>query len=508
MEHRLVESERRLSSVLESVQAAIIIIDPEVHRIVELNPFAARMIGASKESIFGAECHKYICPAEKGQCPVTDLHQTIDNSERVLLTANGKRLDILKTVTTVKLGGRVHLLESFVDISERKRTEWALRRTNRALQALSAGNELLIHAQSEQQLLKDLCQLMVKTTGFRLAWIGYVEHDAAKSVRLVAHFGADDGYIEALQISWADTERGQGPTGRAVRSGRPEFTRDIRNDPKFAPWREQALQHGFASNIVLPLRKDSEVFGVFSIYAAEPNAFDKEEVKLLAELADDLAFGIVTLRTRIERDSLQQHQLLDAERLKSTLIDTIGAVAMTVEKRDPYTAGHQQRVVELCVAIGQELDWTEDQLEGLRLGASIHDIGKIYVPSEILSRPGKLTVFEFEIIKTHPQVGYDIIKDVKFPWPVADMILQHHERLDGSGYPQGLKDEQIVFEAKILAVADVVEAMASHRPYRPGLGIEEALAEIERGRGSAYDPAVADACVKLFHERGFAFQKG
>jgi HD-GYP domain-containing protein (c-di-GMP phosphodiesterase class II) len=140
------------------------------------------------------------------------------------------------------------------------------------------------------------------------------------------------------------------------------------------------------------------------------------------------------------------------------------------------------------------------------LAATIHDLGKIHIPAEYLSKPGKLTDIEFMIIKTHPQDGYDILKGIEFPWPIADIVRQHHERLDGSGYPQGLKDGQILLESRILAVADVVEAMASHRPYRPTLGIEVALQEIERGRGSSYDPAVADACLQLFREGRFAFQ--
>ncbi|OGI37095.1 MAG: hypothetical protein A2V91_07060 [Candidatus Muproteobacteria bacterium RBG_16_64_10] len=194
-----------------------------------------------------------------------------------------------------------------------------------------------------------------------------------------------------------------------------------------------------------------------------------------------------------------------AERLKETLTDTIRAIALTVEKRDPYTAGHQNKVAELCVAIGRELGLDESRLEGLRLGATIHDIGKVYIPAEILNRPGKLSKAEFEMIQTHPEVGYDIVKDVKFPWPVGEMIFQHHERLDGSGYPKGLKGDAIVLEARILAVADVVEAMSSHRPYRPAIGPDKALAEIEQHRGMLYDTAVADACLKLFRERGFRF---
>ncbi len=180
---------------------------------------------------------------------------------------------------------------------------------------------------------------------------------------------------------------------------------------------------------------------------------------------------------------------------------------------DAFKNAPDPRVREILISLvkhlhgfARELGLPEEKVRGIHLAAIIHDLGKIHVPAEILARPGKLKDIEFMLIKTHAQAGYDILKDVDFPWPIADIIRQHHEKLDGSGYPQGLKDGQILLESRIMTVADVVEAMASHRPYRAALGIEVALKEIERGRGSAYDPQVADACLKLFREGNFAFQ--
>jgi PAS domain S-box-containing protein len=190
--------------------------------------------------------------------------------------------------------------------------------------------------------------------------------------------------------------------------------------------------------------------------------------------------------------------------LETAFMSTVKVATTLSEMRDPYTAGHERRVAEIAVMIGAELGWDERQQEGLRVAGHLHDIGKITIPAEILAKPGKLTSIEYELIKAHPQAGFDVLKDVEFPWPVAQVALQHHERIDGSGYPQGLKGEAILIEARIMAVADVVEAMATHRPYRPGLGIDMALAEIERGRGTAYDTAVADACLELFREKGYA----
>ncbi len=202
-----------------------------------------------------------------------------------------------------------------------------------------------------------------------------------------------------------------------------------------------------------------------------------------------------------ERKLAEEERTHFAEQLQRSLLQTIRAIALTIEKRDPYTAGHQERVADLAVRVGRELGLAEKELEGLRLGALIHDIGKISIPAEILSRPGKLEPELYSIIKTHPRSGYEIIRGIDFPWPLAEIVLQHHERLDGSGYPQGLKNGEILLAARILIVADVVEAMASHRPYRAALGLENALEEIRRGRDKQYDASVVDACMKVFEDR-------
>jgi putative nucleotidyltransferase with HDIG domain len=179
---------------------------------------------------------------------------------------------------------------------------------------------------------------------------------------------------------------------------------------------------------------------------------------------------------------------------------------MAIELRDPYTAGHQLRVAELACAIGQELKLDEDAIYGLRMASVLHDLGKITVPAEILTRPGRLNDFEYGIIKNHVQAGYDIIKKIEFPWPLADIVLQHHERIDGSGYPRGLTGEEIMLEAKILSVADVFETIASHRPYRPSLGINRAVEELSTNKGVLYDKNVATACIHLVEEKRFKFE--
>lgn len=214
-----------------------------------------------------------------------------------------------------------------------------------------------------------------------------------------------------------------------------------------------------------------------------------------------LVFRDISVRKQTEKELKESW-----ERLHEALEGTIQAMALTIEIRDPYTAGHQRRVSRLSCAMAREIGLPENQIEGLRVAGDIHDIGKIYVPAEILSKPGQITAIEYGIIKTHPQVGFDILKTIKFPWPVAAIVLQHHERLDGSGYPLGLTGEAILKEARILTVADIVEAMSSHRPYRPAQGIDKALGEIVQNKGTFYDTEAVEACVKLFQEGRFKFE--
>jgi PAS domain S-box-containing protein len=229
-------------------------------------------------------------------------------------------------------------------------------------------------------------------------------------------------------------------------------------------------------------------------------------VHMDATAAQDVDGAPVCLAIMIdisERKQAEKSLKETLESLRKAIGTTIQVMVSSVERRDPYTAGHQLRSASLAHAIADEMGLPQEKIDGIRMASSIHDIGKLSIPAEILSKPTKLSEIEFSLIKEHARQGYEILKDVESPWPLAEIVYQHHERMDGSGYPRHLQGDKILMEARILAVADVVEAMASHRPYRPGLCIDAALNEIEKNSGNLYDNAVADACLRLFREKGF-----
>ncbi|HVT34211.1 MAG TPA: HD domain-containing phosphohydrolase [Nevskiaceae bacterium] len=382
------------------------------------------------------------------------------------------------------------------DISERKRAELALARVTRAYRTLSAGSSALVEAGTELALLQSMCAAIVDPGGYRMAWVGMARHDAGRTVQPIAWSGEVENYLRQIRISWADDEHGRGPTGRAVREGTPQVAEDIAHDPSMLPWRKLALQLGFASSLALPLCHGGETYGALMIYAPEPDAFAGDEVALLGDLAQKLAYGIAALRTRAQHESALQ-------RLERSMVAAVQAIAATLEQRDPFTAGHQRRTADLSSAIGAAMGMSSERLRGLELAAAVHDVGKIMIPAEILSKPGRLSDLEMQMVRLHPLAGHDILKDIDFPWPIAEIVYQHHERMDGSGYPRGLKGDAILLEARIIAVADTVVAMSTHRPYSSAQGLDSALVELASCSGKTLDAAVVDVCLSLFHNRRF-----
>jgi len=321
--------------------------------------------------------------------------------------------------------------------------------------------------------------------------------------------------------------------GESLREKEERYRTFINSTSDIVFLKDEALRHIIANDALLDFfgKKLEDVIGKTDFelqpecVAEECSQTDRKALKSANIIITEELIGNRTYETRkfpvrlpedrvgvggfvrdiTERKEAEEKLSYTMENLHKAMGATIQLIAQVAETKDPYTAGHQKRVSNLSRAIAREMGLSDDVVDGIRMAGAIHDIGKISVPAEILSKPTKLTDIEFSLIKTHVQTGYDILKDVAFPWPIAAIVHQHHERMDGSGYPQGLRGEQILLEAQIIAVADVVEAISSHRPYRPGLGIDVALEEIEKNKGVLYDEKVVEACLKLFREKGFGF---
>jgi PAS domain S-box-containing protein len=766
-EKKLRNSEEKFRMLAESSASAIMMHQGD--RWIYANRAAEEISGYTEEELCGMHFWDVVHPDYRDMIIERGYNRQQGNEippayEFKIITKSGAEKWVSLTGNPIRYEDKPTALISVTDITERKRADEELMHLNRALRMLSDTNQALIRIADEMTLLNEVCRITVEVGGYRMAWIGLAQNDEAKTVRPVAHAGFESGYVESANLTWADSERGRGPGGIAIRTGQPCITRNIPLAPAFAPWREAAIRHGYKSNIALPLISEGQTLGVLEIYSVNTDAFDAKEVEILKEMADDLSFGITALRTRVKReqievalseseeryrliaentadtiavfdlnlnptyispsilklagytvqeamkrtlnqilppDSLQKaskifadqmalessptadpartvlmeleeyckdgstiwvelaasflrdnnskltgiltitrditerkqmeeklrndqqelHAIMDAspvavswsdqqgnikytnrkfqeifgytveeipnidvwlllaypspayreqvlslinlhiealaqgkepnpselavvckdgsirhvlqtmlftsnrilviyyditeqkrkdqqlhqtlDSLRKAVGTTIQVLVSAVESRDAYTFGHQSRSADLAGAIATEMGLAQDKIEGVRMAGIIHDIGKLSIPAEILSKPTHLTNLEFSLIKEHSRSGYEILKNVESPWPLAEIVYQHHERMDGSGYPRNLKGDEILMESRILSVADVVEAMASHRPYREALGIEVALEEIEKNKGILYDVAVVDACLRLFREKGY-----
>ena len=628
------ESEKKYRTLFTEARDGIVLLDAETGLIVDCNPEFERLSGRMLEQLRAMHIWE-LCPPEKVEAARNKFLEV-----RALGRGSGDNLELQTPERSIvpiefaaklfELNKRRYIQRICRDITERKKAALRIAHLNRLKHSASRINHLIVRERSRDKLLQSACDILIHEAEYRMVWIG-VGEDGQKKVVPVAQAGFEEGFLESDAITCDEAPAGQGPAGTALRTEKYSLVQDIETDPRCAAWREAALKRGYRACAAFPLCADHTLYGALIVYAGKPLSFDTEEIALLEEVSNDIAFalfgldiedkrkrseqalaesqvwfkalienasdmtvvirqdgvisyispsvkrlggyepsdlagrnisefihpddvqtaiddmaklmqvpgqihsaelrfrnkdgswriydtltrnlladpavrGIVSnMRDITERKQAQQEREQYTRKLGLSLEETIRAVATTVEMRDPYTAGHQRRVAELAQAIGVELGLAKSQVHGLRLAGTIHDLGKIGIPSEILSKPGKLSAIELRLIKVHPQTGYDIVKDVEFPWPIAQVILQHHERLDGSGYPSGLKGEQIILDARIMSVADVVEAMSSHRPYRAGLGMDAALEEIQKNSGTHYDREVVDACLRLFREKAYVF---
>ena len=376
-----------------------------------------------------------------------------------------------------------------------------------ALSALSEAAASLARADSQDRLVKEVCDSIAAQGPYVLAWVGKAEDDLNKSVRVIGGAGSAIAYINNIVVSWSDQNvTGMGPAGVCIRTGKSSVVVDSELDPGFASWRDLARTFYIRSAIACPIQDGEKPFGCLLIYSKKPNAFGPEEILLFESLAKEIGFGLRAIDRQQQLDDQIHEKEKIQERLAAALRSTIEAMARTMEWRDPYTAGHQKRVASIATAIANKLNWSNEATQALYMAAMVHDIGKVAVPSEILTKPTHLTDLEMKMVQEHPETGFQILKDIPFPWPIAEMVHQHHERLDGSGYPKGLKGSEICQEARVLAVADTIEAMATHRPYRPARGLLAAMDEIRAEAGTKLDTQVVNAAFELLKD-GNALQK-
>lgn len=370
-----------------------------------------------------------------------------------------------------------------------------------ALSALSEAAAALARADSHDLLVKEVCNAIAAQGPYVLAWVGKAEDDPNKSIKVIGGAGSALDYINNIVVSWSDQNiTGLGPAGVSIRSGKPSIVVDSETDASFAAWRELAKTYGIRSAIGSPIQDGDRPFGCLLVYSKVPNAFGPDEVLLFQSLAKEIGFGIRAIdRQQKLDDQIHQKEVIQ-ERLSDALRATIEAMAKTMERRDPYTAGHQKRVAMIATAIARKLHWSEEATQALYMAAMVHDIGKVAVPAEILTKPTHLNDLEMKMVQEHAETGFQILKDIPFPWPIAEMVHQHHERLDGSGYPKGLKGDQICLEARVLAVADTIEAMSTHRPYRPAKGLNVAMEEIKAEAGLKLDAEIVRAAHSLLEE--------
>ena len=497
----LKESENNYRAIFETTGAATYVVEEDM-TISRANQEWERSFGYKKEELEGKKWPFLFPEADRRRIQKYYSIRRIDpDSAPARYTAHiynkaGQIRDCFITVD--RIPGTNRSVATHSDITE-------FNRITRALKATSAINSVTLQAENETALLESACRKIVEIGGYRFVWVGYVSGEGESQVITpVAKAGYEDGYLDIIGNAFLVNGPDSGVAAYAIRTGQIFTCRSVATDPRFVRWRGEALKRSYRAVLAVPLKINGRAnTGAIAMYSDREGIFDKKEVALLAEMSGDLGFAISFLRARAARDKAAEELQFSFQKMHRLLLDTVEALTASLESRDPYTAGHQKRVAQLSTAIAKEMGLPPAEIEGISIAASIHDFGKIVIPAEILSKPGKISDLELALIKTHSQAGYDIVKNIEFPWPVGQMILQHHERLDGSGYPQHLKEDEILLGARIIAVSDVVEAVSSHRPYRPALGVDKALKIIFEGRGTEFDPAVVDACIRCFQQEGF-----
>jgi PAS domain S-box-containing protein/putative nucleotidyltransferase with HDIG domain len=495
-EATLRENEDFLNSIIENIPNILSVREADDLRFIRFNKAGENILGYSREELYGKTNYdllysKAADKSKKNDQAALASKDLTDLPKQKVLTKNQeeKILHIKKIPILGEDGNPKYLLKIGEDITNLNRSEQLLNALNQATFAMATAlRPRDIFTSVAQELLRlnlkcMLFQLDESKNSYFSTFIRCESEDLDKSngKKPTVKFESFQLPISAVDIFKEIIHK-----KKTIFSEKTdEITKQVL--PKF----KQAVPGDFSKFmqiqkiILAPLVAEEKVIGMFTV---QSNDLTQEDAPAITAFANQLAAAWNKGKLTVK--------------LQRTMEGTIQTIASIVEKRDPYTAGHQNRVSDLAAAIAREMDLSQEQIEGVRIAGIIHDVGKIHVPAEILTKPGKLTEIEYSLVRAHPAVGYELLKNIDFPWPLAEIVHQHHEKIDGSGYPRGLKKDEILIEARILTVADVVEAMSSHRPYRPAMDIKYAKEEIKKNKGVLYDSDVVDACLKVL-ERGY-----
>ena len=454
-EEKIIVSESRYKGLFNSAYITIMLADANTGEIIDVNKDAEKLFGRKRDELIGLnriELHPQIESDYYKKQFLRHVEQHgVSTEQAQIVKKDGTLVNVLISSSLIELNGQTVIQGIFQDITD------------------------IFNAKEKQKQSEEKYQNLFEHISSAIIVVD-VETDRILEVNAYAEILFGRIRTELVGLNWFDLH---------YKEQADDYIPRFKNHIKFSK---------IFNEEIIVLKKD----GTRSFMLLSVNKLEINGVKVFR-----LVFTDNTAAKKAE-ESLE----LSRENLEKALYSTVDALASTVEAKDTYTAGHQRRVSFLSAAIALELGYSENRIRLVKTAAIVHDIGKIQVPTEILSKPGKLSKIEFDFIKTHVQASYDILKNVEFPWPIADIVHQHHERVNGTGYPQGLKGDEILPEAKIITVADVIEAITSHRPYRDALGIDIALKEIQINRGIFYDPIVVDACIKLFKEKDFHFVGG
>ncbi len=500
-EDTVFDSEEKFRTIFDKAVDGILIADATTKRFLQGNPAICSMLGYTIEEIQNLSVNDIHPPNDISR--VIDEFEKQSKGERIL----AENLPVLRkdgaifyadiSSSPIIIGGANCLLGIFHDITHLKRLEEEM--------VILAGTGHVIGSTLEiEEVYERIATEIGKLIRFDSLRINLIDTEQRDLMNVAYVSGLD---IPGGRAGESYSIRGtvfeavaRTKKGMIVQSENPEEL--IENFPGLIV----PVRAGIRSIMTVPLIYRNEPIGTLLIRSLKPIAYTEHDLRLAERIGAQIAGAIANAKLFGERKLAQANLEETLKSLRKAIGTTIQVMASAVESRDPYTFGHQVRSADLARAIAVDMGLPQEKIDGIRMAGSIHDIGKLSIPAEILSKPTKLSEIEFSLIKEHARRGFEMLKDVESPWPLAEIVHQHHEKMDGSGYPRHLRGEDIIIEARILTIADVVEAMASHRPYRPGLGIDAALNEIEKYRGIFYDSAAVDACSRLFREKGYRLE--